>query len=599
MPCVAFFTLSTKDWMIRAAYLISNYFSKLAKLNNMPKHNNKTLKKYTLKFTLVSAFCGLSLLGSMISTVVTSYEMSGFLREQLRLRLTDIARITASQIDGDLHSEVTPNVDVNNASLVKLKHDLQSMRHYGTGIANAYTLRKMDNGDIVLIIDGSKKSQNVTGDIYPHDSLSETLLSTFNATIENENKVVYTEPEIHKNPQGVWLSAYAPIFTSSGKLDGIVGIDVSAQNIFDHELESKITMILVSLTTMLSMLPFGFLIANRIRRPLAELTLEMEKVGKFELDGEIDISSNVHEINSMALQLANMKRGLRSFKKYVPADLVRELINMGADANLGGEKKNLTIFFSDIANFTAISDKLEPEELVGFLGEYLTVMNASLLKNQATVDKYIGDAVMAFWGAPQYVENQAIKSCLAALECQRQIQLLSQKWKSEGLDFAFFTRIGIHTGDVIVGNIGSETRMNYTVIGDSVNLASRIESVNKFYNTSILISETTYQEAKEDIVTRLVDCAVLSGKATPIKLYELVGSKGYVGEKKMRQIEMYEKAFHFYQARQFSESIILLEKLLKQTPLDYSTALLLKRCKNYQINPPAADWQGEYVLASK
>ncbi|MDD5229186.1 MAG: adenylate/guanylate cyclase domain-containing protein [Methylococcales bacterium] len=565
----------------------------------MLRHNKKKPKKYTLKFTLVAAFCGLSLLGSLILTVVTSYEMNGFIREQLRLRITDVARIMASQIDGNLHSEVKTVADTNTASFIKLKNNLQAMRHYGTGITNTYTLRKMDNGDIMLVIDASKKNQNVTGDIYPPNLVSKTLLSAFGATPDTENKIMYTEPDIYKTDWGVWLSAYAPIFTSAGKLDGIVGVDVSAQNISDHEQKYKITMILVSLTITSSMLLLGFFMASKIRRPLAELTIEMEKVGKFELDSEMEIKSKISEINSMAYQLESMKHGLRSFKKYVPDDLVRELIELGTDANLGGEKKNLTIFFSDITNFTAISERLEPEKLVGFLGEYLTVMNASLLKNKATVDKYIGDSVMAFWGAPRNVENPAIKSCHAALECQRQIRLLSQKWKSEHLNFDFHTRIGIHTGEVIVGNIGSETRMNYTVIGDNVNLASRIESANKFYGTAILISETTYQEAKNNFVTRLVDYAVLVGKVTPIQLHELVGCKGYVGEKKVRQIEIYEKAFNFYQLKQFSAAIVLLEKLVKQVPADCPTQLLLKRCQDYKINPPPDDWQGEYVLVNK
>lgn len=558
----------------------------------------KKPKKYTLKFTLVSALCGLSLFGALILTLVTLYETNGFIREQLRLRITDMVSTMAYQIDGDLHSQIKTVADDKTPVFEKIKHDLQVMRHRGTGITNAYTLRKLENGDIILVVDGSKITSNITGDIYPAHAVTKTLLNTFNATPDNEHGIIYTEPEIYENPQGVWLSAYAPIFTSTGKLDAVVAIDVSAKNIKDHETEYIITMILLSLAVTLLILPLAFFTASRIRRPLAQLTLEMEKIGKFELESRVEIVSRVSEIISMSHELEKMKKGLLSFKKYVPSDLVKELIELGDDAKLGGEKKSLTIFFSDIANFTAISERLEPEELVCFLGEYLNVMNLNLLKNQATVDKYIGDSVMAFWGAPRNVEHPAIKSCSAALECQHQIQLLGQKWKAQGFDFDFYTRIGIHTGEVIVGNIGSDTRMSYTVIGDNVNLASRMESANKFYGTSTLISETTYQEVKDVFVTRLVDIAVLMGKVEPIRLYELVGEKGYVGDKKLRQIELYEKAFNYYQQRQFSETIVLLEKLLKSAS-DHTATLLLERCKNYQLNPPAENWQGEYVLPNK
>lgn len=565
----------------------------------MNSNQVKKAKKFTLKFTLISTFCGLSLFGALVLTLVTLFETNSFIREQLRLRITDVISIMAYQIDGDLHSQIKTVADEKTPEFIKIKHDLQIMRHLGTGITNAYTLRKLDNGDIILVVDGSKKTSNVTGDIYPAHAVTETLQNTFNATPNNEHGIIYTEPEIYENPQGVWLSAYAPIFTSAGKLDAVVAIDVSAENIKKHELVYIVEMVLVSLTVMLFIIPLAFFIASRIRRPLAQLTVEMEKIGKFELDSNVEIVSRISEILSMEHQLEKMKKGLLSFKKYVPADLVRELIELGDDAKLGGENKKLTILFSDIANFTAISDHLEPEQLVSFLGEYLNAMNLCLLENQATVDKYIGDSVMAFWGAPRNVEQAEIKSCYAALECQRQIAFLGQKWQAQGFNFEFYTRIGIHSGNVIVGNIGSDTRMSYTVIGDDVNLASRIESANKFYGTSTLISESTQQAVQTEFVTRLIDYAVLMGKATPIRLYELVGKKGDVDDKKLNQIELYEKAFSYYQQRQFSQAITLLEKLIKQSEQDYAAKCLLERCQNYQNNPPAENWQGEFILPSK
>ncbi len=554
-------------------------------------------KILTLKFTLISAFCGLSLIGSIVLTVITSYEVKSFIREQLRLRITDTVNIMATQIDGDLHQSIQTVEDDKSDTYMRLKNTLQIMREHGTGIANAYTMRKLENGEFAFIVDGSEKNQNATGDIYPQSSITPILNTALN--INPEDKSPRSETDIYADDWGIWLSAYAPIFTKSGQFDGIVGIDVSAQSIEDQEFKYIVTIASVSLGYMFLMMPLGFMFASRIRRPLDTLTAEMEKIGRFELDDEIFVSTRIFEINRMVQRLESMRRGLRSFEKYVPSDLVRDLIELGRDAKLGGEKKNLTIFFSDIANFTSISERLEPEKLVGFLGEYLTVVNDALSQNQATVDKYIGDSVMAFWGAPRNVENPAIKSCQAALECQRKINLLSQKWQSNGLDVEFKTRIGIHTGDVIVGNIGSEARMNYTIIGDNVNLASRIESANKYYGTSILISETTHQQAKQCFVMRLIDFAVLNGKSTPIRLYELVGDKGEVNKNQLYQIKLYEQAFHFYTEKNFSMAIFLFNRLCKKNPLDYAAYLLLERCKKYQRHAPSEDWQGEYSLEVK
>jgi adenylate cyclase len=564
-------------------------------MKNSRSDKKKSPRKYTLRLTLTSAFCGLTLFGAMMLSLVTSHEVGDFIREELRLRLSDAVNIMASKIDGDLHSQIQTATDQKSHAFKKLQNELMEMRRRGTGIANVYTMRKIDNEQIMFVVDASENNLSPTGQIYPNPS--NTLKNALNAVAGT--KIAYSEPEPTADNWGIWLSAYAPIFTSTGKLDGIIGIDVSAQNIIAHELHYKISVYIISVIVALLMLPIGFLIARRIRQPLSQLAMEMEKVRHFELDSEVKVFSRIREIDSMVQQLENMKRGLRSFRKYVPADLVQELIELGVDAKLGGEKKTLTIFFSDIANFTTMSEKLEPEVLVAFLGEYLNVMNACLLQNQATVDKYIGDGVMAFWGAPRAVDEPAVKACQAALACQQQIQQLNQKWQAADLDLAFHTRIGINTGEVIVGNMGSDARMSYTVIGDNVNLTSRVESANKFYGTSLLITEPTYQQVKDHFVTRLLDYAVLAGKAIPIRLYELVGNVGTISAEKLQQIDDYQRAFHLYSQRQFAEAIIMLEQLIRTTPEDRVAPLLLARCQLYMTTPPADDWQGDYVLRSK
>lgn len=212
------------------------------------------------------------------------------------------------------------------------------------------------------------------------------------------------------------------------------------------------------------------------------------------------------------------------FNVYVNSQLVDQLIENPDQFRLGGEKRELSILFSDIKGFTNISEALDPEELVILLNEYLGAMTEIVFKYGGTLDKYIGDAVMAFWGAPVPQEDHARRACWAALDMQEKLEELREKWKSEGKP-ELYIRIGLNSGEVIVGNMGSESRFNYTVMGDSVNLAARLEPANKAFDTSILISEFTNNQVQESCRTREMATITVQGKSKPVKIFELVGKK--------------------------------------------------------------------------
>ncbi len=212
------------------------------------------------------------------------------------------------------------------------------------------------------------------------------------------------------------------------------------------------------------------------------------------------------------------------FNVYVNSQLVDRLIDNPEQFRLGGEKRELSILFSDVKGFTNISEELEPEELVVLLNEYLGAMTEIVFKYGGTLDKYIGDAVMAFWGAPVPQEDHAKRACWAALEMQEKLAEMRQTWKSKGKP-ELFIRIGINSGEVIVGNMGSESRFNYTVMGDSVNLAARLEPANKAFDTSIIISEFTNNQIQEFCRTRELATITVQGKAKPVKIFELVEKK--------------------------------------------------------------------------
>ncbi|MCJ8346528.1 hypothetical protein MJH12_13370, partial [bacterium] len=281
-----------------------------------------------------------------------------------------------------------------------------------------------------------------------------------------------------------------------------------------------------------------------------------------------------------------------AFSHYVTASVVNEILKDTRQLKLGGERKELTVFFSDIAGFTNISERLEIERLVILLNDYLTAMTDNIIiTNKGMLDKYEGDAIMAVFGAPINTQNHAVQACRSALDNQRILkEELWPRWKVAG--FPLFTvRIGVNTGPMIVGNMGSKSRFDYTVIGDNVNLGARLEELNKVYGTDILISETTYHLVKEEMRCRMIDVVRVKGKRIPVRVYELISLQNRSSDAINEFISIYTEAFQFYENTNFERAIQYLD-LIKTScrPKDEASKLLLERCQIYLINPPKEDW---------
>lgn len=281
-----------------------------------------------------------------------------------------------------------------------------------------------------------------------------------------------------------------------------------------------------------------------------------------------------------------------AFSHYVTASVVNEILKDTSQLKLGGERKELTVFFSDIAGFTNISERLEIERLVILLNDYLTAMTDNIIiQNKGMLDKYEGDAIMAVFGAPINNKTHAIQACKSALDNQRILkEELWPRWKVAG--FPLFTvRIGINTGPMIVGNMGSKSRFDYTVIGDNVNLGSRLESLNKVYQTDILISESTYQLVKDDMRCRMIDLVRVKGKRIPVRVYELISFKNTSSDAINEFISTYERAFEHYEKQEFQQAITILGEIKTSCrPKDGASKVLLARCQRYVNNPPPEDW---------
>jgi len=285
------------------------------------------------------------------------------------------------------------------------------------------------------------------------------------------------------------------------------------------------------------------------------------------------------------------------FGKYVSPLVINNLIKNPDSLVLGGEKRNITIFFSDIRGFTSISEKLTPEELVHLLNEYLTEMTSIIINSQGLVDKYMGDAIMAFWGAPLDQPDHAELACESSLQMIKKLNELKKKWEKENIP-AFDIGIGLNSGDAVVGNMGSSSRFDYTAMGDNVNIASRMEGLNKVYGTNIIMTDKTYKTVKEKYVSRKLDYVKVKGKRKPILIHELIQEKDGTSKDLQDFITAYETGLGLYIEKKWDKAIDSFKKAHKIMK-DKASDLFINRCKEFMKNPPPKDWDGVWEMKTK
>jgi adenylate cyclase len=355
----------------------------------------------------------------------------------------------------------------------------------------------------------------------------------------------------------------------------------------------------LSLCILLASVLTGILLARQISRPIEQLAAEVLEVKNFNLDSHTEINSHIHEIQTMDAAIRGMKNSLKAFKVYVPATLVKQLIESGENVTIGGKDRELTLFFSDIADFTSISESIPPKDLMLQLSEYFDAVAQIIEAEKGTVDKFIGDAVMAFWGAPIVNDEHAVMACTAALRCQREIDALNRDWEKNGKS-PFYTRIGLHTSYNVVGNMGSKQRMNYTVLGEGVNLASRLEGVNKIYSTSIIISKSTHRYVQNRFICRILDQIAVKGNSQSVVIYELLAENNSPGAGKLKGLaDRFQDAYSLYLKREWKTAMELFQSILHDFPDDKVSMLYIGRCDKYLGNQPDDSWNGITRLESK
>ena len=262
-----------------------------------------------------------------------------------------------------------------------------------------------------------------------------------------------------------------------------------------------------------------------------------------------------------------------------------------------GERMRVTILFSDVRGFTTISEKLDPRALSDLLNSYLTPMTQLVFENKGTLDKYMGDAIMAFWGAPIHFKDHAQWACRCALQSIEKLKELQKDWMAKGLP-EIDIGIGLNTGEMSVGNMGSLTVRSYTIMGDAVNLGSRLEGINKQYGTRIIVSEFTQRAAGPEFITREIDWVKVKGKKLPVRIFELMG-EGQARPELVEILKIWNEAFTFYHQRDFTNALDCFRRVLTLSPDDEPSKLYVERCEDYLSESPSADWDGVFEMKSK
>ncbi len=304
-------------------------------------------------------------------------------------------------------------------------------------------------------------------------------------------------------------------------------------------------------------------------------------------------------VTSYAVEGQQRRMLRRAFNRYFSPHVVADILDNSAQVELGGKIIEATAFFSDIKDFTSFAERTAPKELVRFLNQYFSVASDVILRNEAMLDKYIGDAIMAIFGAPIPRTDNARVACLTALEVQDVLTAYHGRPDRDPAMPVFVTRIGLHTGNMVIGNIGSSSRLDYTAIGDTVNVASRLEGVNKVFGTRIIVSETTYEQAGGTIAARPLDFLKVKGKGIPIRIFELVGRAGTISQLQADIIGAFSEGLQLYRQREFEKAIGVFTRVQAIDPNTMPSELYLKRCAELSRQSLPDGWDGVYTMTSK
>lgn len=377
-----------------------------------------------------------------------------------------------------------------------------------------------------------------------------------------------------------------------------LGVIVPTRHYTGAIADTTLRVIALALAVGLVALAATVVLARLLSGSLGRVSAEARRISAFDLAGEFAMQSRISEVADLGAAVGNMKNSLRSFAAYVPQGVVRAIVASGGRVAVGGTAREVTLLFSDIQGFTSRSEGLPPEVAMRDLSRYFQAMSAAVVAQGGTVDKYIGDAVMAIWNAPGDVPDHAAAACRGALACVRAEAALNAAAGPGGI-FPTRTRIGLHRDRVVVGNVGSADRLQYTAIGGAVNLASRVEGLNKVYGTQLLATQAVVDAAGPGFLFREVDRVSPAGTTRPVVLHELLGLASEDDQDRRRDMANWNAALAAFRRRDWGAAEAGFASLRAGAVNDRLRALYLQRCAQAAAVPPPDDWNAVTVLKEK
>ena len=453
------------------------------------------------------------------------------------------------------------------------------------------SIRKNSNVDIfVSLPDGSLVASSAMSE----DSNSAVA---FRAALRKARKGVELIPEetklisdaTHDDPYSV---TFYP-FTRNGFLLWSIAVVIPENTYMGIVTQNTYMTLTVGLLALALALGAGYFISDRIATPLRKISYDLEKIARFNLTNDTPPPSFIEEIAIVGDAVSRMKAGLRSFSRFVPHDVVRKILSSGHEIGLGGEIRELTLHFSDLANFSTFCEDLSPTEVVRNLAEYLEIMTNVLHEYNGTVIQYTGDGLFSFFNAPIIDKDHATNAVSSALIIQQKLAEANKRRTSNGL-FQFNNRIGLHTAEVVVGNIGTEKKLAYSAIGDGVNLASRLEGLNKIYGTAIIASAAVHELTADHYLWRRLDKVAVFGRAAPTVIYEPIRLLESATDDERNACALYEAALQEYFSGQFR---FARDKFAKLT--DSASKKMCERCEDFLKIPPSPEWDGTFNPSGK
>jgi len=374
---------------------------------------------------------------------------------------------------------------------------------------------------------------------------------------------------------GGLISGYAPVLDTDGNFYCVAGVDISDEFIFIQRKDSRNMTILQIIALSVSVI-FGVFNMLLYRRKAKQIEAAHIKLQYF--------NNNLR----------------RAFSTYLSEDVVEEIVSDPTRLQLGGIKRHMTAMFTDIKGFSSVAEKLPPEHLVDLLNYYLSSMSDIVLEQKGTIDKYEGDAIIAFFGAPIELNDHAVRACAAAVVMKRIEPEVNRYIIENNINPSpLLTRIGINSGEMVVGNMGTHKKMNYTIISNAVNLAARLEGVNKQYGTWILASENTINETGDRFVCRKLDRIRVVGINEPVRIYEILETKEHASPAMYEKTALFHNAHALFESRRWADAEGAFNHVLQNFPEDGPSSLYIDRCRLYQQKEPSAGWDGVFNIIEK